>query len=379
MKTVPSRMPHAAFLTRDTQARVGQAAFLLLRVVDLLTPYRRDTLDATVFRYQWQAMDGFLRDLESDPDTDPEHELTHLRGILDSANELHRPVDAHALRTIDAALSAYAINRSDRERYDEAIDLLETAWRVVRGTPGEMPAAMQLGAALVDAGMLEEAARWYRQVDRSELRDAKLIGSMGRADILLARGEGSRAERAYRRLRNAARLAQYDAILLHAEAGINKALLQQDRAREALLGAWALRPRHQSAADALLARALEALGALDAAAHLYAPAALGGPPAEQWESLAALVRCARKRGDRLAFARWRKVGEAHHENGLPPAGAEAEFWSELARGTEADVPPPDVRRDPETLAIVRAIEVLPEPSVYASIGAAAGGTGIRGD
>jgi tetratricopeptide (TPR) repeat protein len=364
-------MPHAAFLTRDIPARMGQGAFLVLRVVDLLTPERRDTLDARVFNYQWKVTDVYLQELADDPEGDPQDEVMHLRDILDAAQELHREVDAHTLHTMAAALSAYAINRSDCERADEAIDLLDTAWRVERGTPGEMPAAMQLGAALLDARMLEEAARWYRRIERSELRDAKLIGSMGRADILLARGENSRAERAYRRLRDAARLAQYDAIVLHAEVGVIKARLQQDRAREALLGAWALRPRNQAAADPLLARALEALGALDAAARLYAPAALGGPPAQQWESLAALVRCARKRGDRLAFARWRKVGEAHHENGLPPAGAEAEFWAELERGVEVDVPAPDFPRDPEILAIVRAIEALPEPSVFASMGSEA--------
>lgn len=362
-------MPHAAFLSRDPPSRAGRSAFLVLRVVDLLTPEGRDTPDARVFEYQWNVTDQYLHELADDPEGDPEHEFTYLRGILDTAEELQRQVDERTLHGVAAGLSAYAINRRDRERPNEAIDLLDTAWRVVRGTPGEMPAAMHLGEALVDAGMLEEAARWYRQIERSELRDAKLIGSKGRADILLARGEAARAERAYRRLRKAAQLAQYEAIMLQAEVGIIKALLKDGRAREALLDAWVLRPRHQAAAEPLLARALEALGALDAAARLYAPAALGGPPAEQWESLAALVRCARRRGDRLAFARWRKVGEAYQRKGLPAAGAEAEFWTELARGVDPDVPAPEFPRDPQLVAIVRAVEALPEPSVFATVGA----------
>lgn len=319
--------PHAAFLTRSdadpstTEAVWGRAAFLVLRVVDAL-----DTPD---FHAQWVAADEYIRELGPDS----EDEAMYLRGILDSVLQLHQRRDAFTLDTLDTGLSTYSINRRDREYHDEAIDLLETAWRVMRGDPGELWAATRLGEELVHAGRLADATRLYGRIARSGLRDARLIAREGQADVLLAAGEPRKAEFLYRRLLPDARRAEYEAVALHAEVGIARALLHQGRARDAALAAWQLMHRDDHYAHLLLGPALEAVGALDAAARIQAGTTLGCPQLDpRWRAVASLVRIATRQNDRLAFERWRKVGEHNHEQRLPPVSAELDFWLELARG-----------------------------------------------
>ena len=311
MKRTRPGLAHAVFLSRHGDPR-GQAAFLVLRVVDARA--------RPEFRHQWHAADEFVRELAPDPDD----EVANLRDILDAADSRDE---------LESALAAYAMNRRDREYHDEAIDVLETAWRVVRGSPGELIAATRIGEYLVRARRLHEAAARYRTIGRSGLRDARLIARRGEADVLLAAGKPEQAERVYQRVLAAAQRAQYEAVALNAEVGIARALLFQGKARDATLAAWKLRPRFENLAQELLGPALEALGALDAAVRIQAPAAVGDPNLDRrWQSLAAVVRIATRQNDRLTFERWRKVGEEYHATGLPPISFELDFWLELARG-----------------------------------------------
>src|SRR2546422_5546143 len=63
-------LPHAIFLQRVSgresattlEARLGQGAFLALRLVDLLAP-DRSPVSQDAFHYQWVATDRFCREL----------------------------------------------------------------------------------------------------------------------------------------------------------------------------------------------------------------------------------------------------------------------------------------------------------------------------
>jgi tetratricopeptide (TPR) repeat protein len=328
---------HSAFLARpgqdgDDAIRIGQGAFLVLRVIDLFAPDHAPASDAMVIEYQWRATDQYLFELPPDP----EGETSHLRGILDSAQELRLEVNALTLNRAETALAAYAINRRDREYFDEAIDLLETAWNLLRGSPGELEAAMQLGDCLVRASRLEDAARLYRKLSRSGFPHARRRARHGEADVLLASGQPQAAERLYRRVLTAARRVKHEAEAVCAEEGIARALLDQGRPGEAVLVASRLAERAADRAQLVLGPALEAAGDLNAATGIFTHTAAGcSQPDARWRAVASLVRIAARQQDRLAFERWRHVGEQYHDDGLPPVSAELDFWLALACGARS--------------------------------------------
>src|SRR6266545_8143648 len=82
-------LPHAIFLQRVSErqsattleARLGQGAFLALRLVDLLAP-ERAPVSADAFHYQWVATDRFCRELRA-----AATEGAHVHGVAVSAAE----------------------------------------------------------------------------------------------------------------------------------------------------------------------------------------------------------------------------------------------------------------------------------------------------
>src|SRR5438445_5270396 len=85
-------LPHAIFLQRVSgpesattlEARLGQGAFLALRLVDLLAP-DRGPVSQDAFHYQWVATDRFCRELLA-----AATEGAHVHGIVESASGLYR-------------------------------------------------------------------------------------------------------------------------------------------------------------------------------------------------------------------------------------------------------------------------------------------------
>ena len=100
-------LPHAIFLQRVTaqlpatslEARLGQGAFLALRLVDLLAP-DREPVSPDAFHYQWIATDRFCSELRA-----AATEGAHVHGIAASAADAHRLSDP---RLLAPALLAYA-------------------------------------------------------------------------------------------------------------------------------------------------------------------------------------------------------------------------------------------------------------------------------
>src|SRR5205823_2678268 len=122
-------LPHAIFLQRVTaqspatslEARLGQGAFLALRLVDLLAP-DREPVSPDAFHYQWIATDRFCRELRA-----AATEGAHVHGIAASAADAHRLSDP---RLLAPALLAYAHYLEDAMRFDEALDVLWTLVQV---------------------------------------------------------------------------------------------------------------------------------------------------------------------------------------------------------------------------------------------------------
>src|SRR2546426_4220956 len=85
-------LPHAIFLQRvsgnasptSLEARLGQGAFLALRLVDLLAP-GREPVSPDAFHYQCVATDRFCRELRG---TSPEG--AHVHGTTTSAADAYR-------------------------------------------------------------------------------------------------------------------------------------------------------------------------------------------------------------------------------------------------------------------------------------------------
>lgn len=347
-------MLHAAFLDRGdsstVEARCGQAACLVLRVVDLVAPDPRPAVDPAAFRYQHKMVERYVDDVEAE--TGPGGEVTHLRSIAGAAAALFEARGVVEREELRLALHAYSINRKDVERHDEAIDVLDTASRVMRGSPGSLSAGRRLGEYLTWAGRVEAAAALYRRLGREPWPDAGLVARLGGADVLLAAGDAKAAERRYRRVAEEARRADYVVVEMDAELGLVRAQLAQGRAAEAAVGAWRLHERHEGTALPELGAALETAGALDAAARVQAIAAGHPQPTVRWGSVASLVRIAVRQGDRLAFERWRRVGELFHEHEQPSPSYELDFWLEVARGA-ASFAGRDAARGP--LATARAV------------------------
>src|SRR5260370_14899317 len=114
-------LPHAIFLQRvagpqaDTtvEARLGQGAFLALRLVDLLAR-DRSAVSGDAFHYQWIATDRFCRELRATAT-----EGAHVHGIAASASDAYRLGE---VREVIPALFAYAHFLEDELRLDEAPD-----------------------------------------------------------------------------------------------------------------------------------------------------------------------------------------------------------------------------------------------------------------
>src|SRR6058998_2226849 len=122
-------LPHAIFLQRVSgpesattlEARLGQGAFLALRLVDLLAPDRAP-ISKDAFHYQSVATDRFCRELRA-----AATEGAHIHGIATAAADARQAGD---VRLLVPALFAYALFLENELRLDEALDVLDTLVQV---------------------------------------------------------------------------------------------------------------------------------------------------------------------------------------------------------------------------------------------------------
>src|SRR2546426_184075 len=192
----PAGLPHAVFLHRlagespssALEPQLGRAAFVALRLVDLLGP-EYPTLHPDAFRYQHVATARCCRDLPPGAT-----EGSHLVGLVQGT---HDAFQQGSVGLVLPALFAYAHYLEDEMRLEEALDVLDTLLRV--GGANLAPADA-VGARL-------RRARVYRKLNEFDAAEesyaesgalaatigdthSELLSRIGRAYVVTARALG---------------------------------------------------------------------------------------------------------------------------------------------------------------------------------------------
>src|SRR5467141_4313714 len=204
LATERAGLPHAVFLHRMAggsppsalEPRLGRAAFVALRLVDLLGP-EHTTLHPDAFHYQYVATVRCCRDLPPGS-TEASHLLGLVRGTADAFEQ-------RSAGLVLPALFAYAHYLEDEMRLEEALDVLDTLLQV----GGEkLPATDAVGARL-------RRARVYRKLNEFDAAErsyaeggalaatigdthSELLSRIGRAYATTGRGNLFDAENALR-------------------------------------------------------------------------------------------------------------------------------------------------------------------------------------
>jgi tetratricopeptide (TPR) repeat protein len=322
-------LPHAAFLSRlgggadanAIEARLGQGAFLTLRLVDLLRGDRAPP-HPDAFHYQHLATERFCRDLESGL---PEE--THLKGLVRTAADAFRLGDA---RLIVPALLAYALFLEDDARSEEAIDVLETTLR----TGGDrLPVADAVAATLRLARVnrklarFEEAEAAYGRAGHLAMAGGDgysvLLSRIGLASAMQGRGNLAEAERCWREILDDARIAGERDAEAQAEHGLGTTLLLRGQPAEAAPHAWRASELYENEPAQLralgdLAFMLLALGDAESAERALGEVVRrSGHPDVVLNVVIELMHCASYRRDRVGFERWRGECEGRLEHMAP--------------------------------------------------------------
>jgi len=329
-------LPHAIFLQRVTaqtpatslEARLGQGAFLALRLVDLLAA-DREPVSSDAFHYQWIATDRFCRELRA-----AATEGAHVHGIAASASDAHRLNDR---RMIAPALLAYAHYLEDAMRLDEALDVL---WTLVQvggpqlSSPDAVAVRLRLARVNRKQNRFDEAEAAYAEAGELATvagdRYSELLSRIGRANTLLGRGNLAEAERSLQSILTDARAAGQQDAEARAEHGIGVALVHMGQPAEAIPHVWRAVELFEDEESRL--RALNDIGIMllmvgdgvGAERALSEVVRRGATQDNVNNALIELMHCASFRRDRVGFARWRERCDARVAD-MPP-NIRADFY-----------------------------------------------------
>src|SRR5204862_7830157 len=224
-------LPHAVFLQRMADGS-GQAAFIVLRLVDLLGS-EHATLHPDAFHYQYVATLRCCRDLPPGS-TETSHLLGLVRGTADAFEQ-------RSAGLVLPALFAYAHFLEDEMRLEEALDVLDTLLQLGDGTlvPSDAVSA-RLRRARVYRKLNEFDAAERSYAEGGALAAAigdthsELLSRIGRAQALRGRGNLVDAEESLREvLLGAEQLADADA-QARAHQGIAVVLSTRGQPAEAI-------------------------------------------------------------------------------------------------------------------------------------------------
>src|SRR3989440_834816 len=321
-------LPHAVFLHRlagespssALEPRLGRAAFVALRLVDLLGP-QYTTLHPDAFHYQHVATARCCRDLPPGAT-----ETSHLVGLVHGT---HDAFEQHRVGLVLPALFAYAHYLEDEMRLEEALDVLDTLLQV----GGEkLLASDAVGARL-------RRARVYRKLNEFDAAErsyaeggalaatigdthSELLSRIGSADTLRSRGNLVEAETSLRDvLLNAERLQDREA-QARAHQVIAVVLSTRGQPAEAIPHEWRAfqlyedeLSRSRTLAD--LGVMLSIVGDIEGAERALCEVLRRGSAEAVSNALIELMHCASYRRDRVGFERWREQCDARRES-MPP-------------------------------------------------------------
>lgn len=343
-ETKPHVLAHAVFLQRVSDhpptaplVRLGQGAFLALRLLDLLAP-DRDPPASDVFRYQSGATERYCDDLFADGP-----EAAHISGLVRITAEAYRVED---IRLVAPAMLAYGHYLEDEGHYAEGEDVLESLLRV---GADRLAAADRVAALLRVARVRRKMAQFDEAVVAYEEAGAlarssgdeysSLLSRLGLANVLWGRGNVSEAERQLHGVLIAARSLRHRDAEARAEHGLGTVLGSRSYGRpDASVGhLWRAFELYEDEASRIrtlgdLAFSLMSLGQY-AAAEGALTIVVRSPAATSENIVHAvleLMNCASARRDRVGFERWR--GECEARRDVMPPNALADFFHKLGIG-----------------------------------------------
>lgn len=307
---------HVVFLERaareqdSTQSKFGQAAFLVLRLIDLLGAEQTPNTHDDLFVYQAAATGRYCEE-----NLEPGSQTELLLDVVRAASYAHRRQQPAHIATSLLALARWL---QESSRPAEASDVLFTLERVA-GSVLEprfaIAAAFLRGRVERESDRFDAAAAAYERAGTLALAAGDsaqvLFSKIGRANVLWGRGNLAEAERSYREIlveATAAGLRQAEAEVEHGLGVVLGTRGQVPDAVPHLLRAFDLYPEQHDSQRALhdLGFALARLGAIEPAEHAFR--IVIERDSEAFTALNArveLMHCASFRRDRLAFERWR--------------------------------------------------------------------------
>src|SRR6266853_135136 len=322
-------LPHAVFLHRMAGAaqpsavepRLGRAAFVALRLVDLLGA-EHATLHPDAFHYQYVATVRCCRDLPPSLT-----ETSHLVGLVRGTGDAFQQCSPGL---VFPALFAYAHYLEDEMRLEEALDVLDTLLEV----GGEkLPPEEAVGARL-------RRARVYRKLNEFDAADqsyaeggaiaaaigdthSELLSRIGRAETLRGRGNLLEAEGSLRGILVDAEAARdrYPQALAH--QGLAVVLSTGGRPAEAIPHEWRAFQLHDDGVSRMrvlgdLGIMLLFVGDATAAERALNEVVRSGATQDVLDNaMIELMHCASFRRDRVGFERWRERCDARRAE-LPP-------------------------------------------------------------
>ena len=321
-------LPHAVFLHRlagESQSsalepRLGRAAFVTLRLVDLLGA-EYTTLHPDAFHYQYVATARCCRDLPPGAT-----ERSHLVGLVQGT---HDAFEQRSVGLVLPALFAYAHYLEDEMRLGEARDVLDTLLQV----GGEkLPPTDAVGARL-------RRARVYRKLNEFDAAEqsyaeggalaatigdthSELLSRIGRADTMRGRGNLVEAESSLRGILVDAERLQDREARARAHQVIAVVLSTRGQPAEAIPHEWRAfqlydddLSRSRTLAD--LGVMLSIVGDIEGAERALSQVLRRGSPEAVSNALIELMHCASYRRDRVGFERWREQCDARRES-MPP-------------------------------------------------------------
>lgn len=311
-------LAHVVFLERAAQeedsarARFGQAAFLVLRLVDLIASSSESEDD--LFGYQAAATSRYCADqLAAGPGRDQ-----LLRVVVGATRAQHfRTPESLAAEMLD--LAGFLMEQSEHEG---ALDVLATLATVAgeRLGPSEaIRAALLQGRIERELARFDSAMRAYERADRlaRAIEDTRSVlrSRLGRANLFWSRGNLAEAERWNREALCDARAAGERDAEARATHGLGVVLGARGQVPDAIPLLWSAYLLSQDAASSRrvmtdLGYALSRLGEMDGAERAFRVVlGVAGTADGTHNALVELMHCASFRRDRIAFERWRSKCE----------------------------------------------------------------------